>query len=115
MRNGYEIDECTKWWGEDRHIVIYYVKPDRSEIYFVTSQPAEPDFCVESWSTKGDVQTLREAYIGFHPQVHEVLGACPEVHKWALVDRDPLERWSEGKVTLLGDACHSMTPYMAQG
>ena len=37
------IDDCTKWWGEDRHIVIYYVKPDRSEVYFVTSQP-EPEF-----------------------------------------------------------------------
>src|SRR6478752_9535608 len=41
-----QIDDCTKWWGEDRHIVIYYVKPDRSEIYFVTSQP-EPDFRIE--------------------------------------------------------------------
>ena len=37
------IDDCTKWWGEDRHVVIYPVKPDRSEIYFVTSQP-EPGF-----------------------------------------------------------------------
>ena len=43
---GEKIDDCTKWWGEDRHIVIYYVKPDRSEIYLVTSQP-EPDFRIE--------------------------------------------------------------------
>jgi salicylate hydroxylase/6-hydroxynicotinate 3-monooxygenase len=110
----YPIDECTKWWGPDRHIVIYYVKPDRSEIYFVTSQP-EPGFTVESWSAKGDVQELRKAFAGFHPQVQHVLEACPEVHKWALVDRDPLPRWYEGNVTLLGDACHPMTPYMAQG
>jgi 6-hydroxynicotinate 3-monooxygenase len=114
LLNGYEIDECTKWWGPDRHIVIYYVKPDRSEVYFVTSQP-EPDFRLESWSTKGDVKTLRAAFEGFHPQVQHVLQACPEVHKWALVDRDPLPRWSEGNVTLLGDSCHPMTPYMAQG
>ena len=39
LLNGYEIDDCTKWWGPDRHVVIYYVKPDRSEVYFVTSQP----------------------------------------------------------------------------
>jgi salicylate hydroxylase/6-hydroxynicotinate 3-monooxygenase len=114
LLNGYEIDECTKWWGEDRHIVIYYVKPDRSEVYFVTSQP-EPDFRVESWSSKGDVRTLRAAYEGFHPQVQHVLGACPDVHKWALVDRDPLEHWVDRQVTLLGDSCHPMTPYMAQG
>jgi salicylate hydroxylase/6-hydroxynicotinate 3-monooxygenase len=37
------------------------------------------------------------------------------VHKWAIVDRDSLPRWTQGNITLLGDACHPMTPYMAQG
>lgn len=114
LLNGYPIDDCTKWWGPDRHIVIYYVKPDRSEVYFVTSQP-EPGFNIESWSTMGDVVELRAAFKGFHPQVQAVLEACPSVHKWALVDRDPLPAWSAGNVTLLGDSCHPMTPYMAQG
>ena len=114
LLGGYDIGECTKWWGEDRHIVIYYVKPDRSEVYFVTSQP-EPGFTVESWSAKGDMPTLREAFDGFHPQVQHVLAACPDVHKWALADRDPLPQWHDRNVTLLGDACHPMTPYMAQG
>ena len=111
---GYPIGDCTKWWGPDRHIVIYYVKPDRSEVYFVTSQP-ELNFTVESWSVIGDVAELRQAFAHFHPEVRTVLSACPAVHKWALVDRDPLEQWSDGNVTLLGDACHPMTPYMAQG
>jgi salicylate hydroxylase/6-hydroxynicotinate 3-monooxygenase len=114
LLNERQIGDCTKWWGPDRHIVIYYVKPDRSEVYFVTSQP-EPGFTVESWSAMGDVSDLRKAFAGFHPEVRAVLDACPSVHKWALVDRDPLPRWSEGNVTLLGDACHAMTPYMAQG
>ncbi len=114
LLNGYTIDDCTKWWGEDRHIVIYYVKPDRSEVYFVTSQP-EPDFRIESWSAKGDVKELRPAFEGFDRQVENVLAACPDVHKWALVDRDLLDHWADRNVTLLGDACHPMTPYMAQG
>lgn len=114
LLGNYPIDDCTKWWGPDRHIVIYYVKPDRSEVYFVTSQP-EPEFTIESWSTVGDPKAVRAAFEGFHPQVLHVLDACPSVHKWALVDRDPLPRWSDGNVTLLGDACHPMTPYMAQG
>jgi 6-hydroxynicotinate 3-monooxygenase len=114
LLDGDKIDDCTKWWGPDRHIVIYYVKPDRSEVYFVTSQP-EPGFTVESWSAKGDVVELRQAFEGFHPQVARVLAACPEVYKWALVDRDPITGWCEGNITLLGDACHPMTPYMAQG
>src|ERR1700730_11947191 len=114
LLGGERIDDCTKWWGEDRHIVIYYVKPDRSEIYFVTSQP-EPDFRIESWSAKGDVKELRSAFEGFDRQVENVLAACPDVHKWAIVDRDSLARWSDRNVVLLGDACHPMTPYMAQG
>jgi 6-hydroxynicotinate 3-monooxygenase len=114
LLNGAKIDDCTKWWGEDRHIVIYYVKPDRSEIYLVTSQP-EPDFRIESWSAKGDVKELRKAFAGFDRQVEQVLAACPDVHKWAIVDRNSLQRWADGNVTLLGDACHPMTPYMAQG
>jgi 6-hydroxynicotinate 3-monooxygenase len=114
LLGGEKIDDCTKWWGEDRHIVIYYVKPDRSEVYLVTSQP-EPEFRIESWSAKGDVKELRKAFAGFSREVERVLAACPEVHKWAIVDRDSLEHWAQGNVTLLGDACHPMTPYMAQG
>lgn len=111
---GMEIDDCTKWWGPDRHIVIYFTKADRSELYFVTSVP-EPDWQTESWSAKGDLNELRAAFEGFHPQVQAVLQACPEVHKWALLERDPLPAWVGGTVALLGDACHPMTPYMAQG
>jgi salicylate hydroxylase/6-hydroxynicotinate 3-monooxygenase len=69
----------------------------------------------ESWSAKGDLRELRAAYAGFHPEVQAVLKACPEVHKWALLERDPLPRWHSERVVLLGDACHPMTPYMAQG
>ena len=112
--DGFDMGDCTKWWGEDRHIVMYPVKPDRSEVYFVTSQP-EPGFNLESWSAKGDVGVLRAAFEGFHPDVQRVLAACPDVHKRPLVDREPLDHWVAGNVALLGDACHPMTPYMAQG
>jgi len=106
----------TKWWGPDRHMVVYYVTANHDEVYFVTSQPEDAGWVTpESWSAKGDLNTLREAYAGFHPEVQAVLRACPEVHKWALLERDPLPRWVEGNVALLGDACHPMTPYMAQG
>ncbi len=114
LMNGLDVYPCIKWWGPDRHIVSYFVNPRRDELYFVTSTP-EPDFAVESWSAKGDLAALRAAYDRFHPQVRAILAACPDVHKWALVERDPLPYWTEGHVTLLGDACHPMTPYMAQG
>jgi 6-hydroxynicotinate 3-monooxygenase len=114
LLDGYTIDECCKWWGPDRHIVIYYVTARRDEVYFVTSVP-EPEFTVESWSATGDLQKLRSAFAGFHQQVQRVVHACPNVHKWAIVDRPPLPRWSDGAMALLGDAAHPMTQYMAQG
>jgi salicylate hydroxylase/6-hydroxynicotinate 3-monooxygenase len=106
----------TKWWGPDRHMVVYYVTRQLDEIYFVTSQPEAVEWMTpESWSAKGSLRELREAYAGFHPEVQAILRACPDVHKWALLERDPLPRWTEERVALLGDACHPMTPYMAQG
>ena len=106
----------TKWWGKDRHIVIYYVTAKRDEVYFTTSQPEKADWMTrESWSTKGDLAELREAFVTFHSDVQRVLAAAPEVHKWGIYERDPLPNWSKGRVVLLGDACHPMTPYMASG
>lgn len=108
----------TKWWGTDRHMVIYPVTADRSEIYFVTSQPEKAQWLTpESWSAKGSLEELRASFAGFHAEVQAVLNAADSVHKWALFERDPLPRWhlDGGRVVLLGDACHPMTPYMAQG
>ena len=57
----------TKYWGPDRHIVIYYVTAARDEVYFVTSQPEDPKWLTrESWSTKGDMAQLREDFAAFH-------------------------------------------------
>ncbi|MBI1205349.1 MAG: NAD(P)-binding protein [Rhodopseudomonas sp.] len=117
LMGGFDIGPSrTKWWGKDRHIVIYYTARDKSELYFVTSVPEDAGWMTkESWSAKGDVNELREAYAGFHQDVRNVLNACPDCHKWAILEREPLPTWSKGRVALLGDSAHPMTPYMAQG
>src|SRR5262245_44968414 len=102
LLDGHAIDECCKWWGPDRHVVVYYATATRDDVYLVTSVP-EPDFTVESWSATGDLERLRDAFSGFHAQVRRVVGACPRVHKWAIVDRAPLPCWGEGPMVLLGD------------
>jgi len=114
LMQGFSLEICTKWWGPDRHIVMYPVTPACDETYFVTSVP-DPSWDVESWSARGDMAEVLDAFTGFHDDVQRVLRACPQVHKWALFERDPLPRWTDGPVALLGDACHPMTPYMAQG
>ena len=117
LMGGFDIGPSrTKWWGTDRHIVIYYTTKSKSELYFVTSVPEEAGWMTkESWSAKGDMSELQAHFAGFHPEVRAVLDACPDCHKWAVLERDPYPRWSDGRVVLLGDAAHPMTPYMAQG
>jgi 6-hydroxynicotinate 3-monooxygenase len=114
LLNGMAVDERAKWWGPDRHVVHYFTTAGEDEIYFIAVVP-EPNFLVESWSTKGDKDALLAAFAGCHPQLRAILAAAPELRKWALVERDPLPSWGKNGIVLLGDACHPMAPYMAQG
>jgi 6-hydroxynicotinate 3-monooxygenase len=111
---GREVDHRVKWWGVGRHIVSYKVDPRRDEVYFIASTP-EPDFRTESWSAMGDRDMLLDAYAGFHRDARALLGAAPEVRKWALLGREPMETWTAGCAIVIGDAAHPMLPTMAQG
>jgi 6-hydroxynicotinate 3-monooxygenase len=114
LLNGMAVDQRAKWWGPDRHAVHYFTTASEDEIYFIAVVP-EPNFLVESWSTKGEKDALLAAFVGCHPQLRAILAAAPELRKWALVERDPMPSWGKNGVVLLGDACHPMMPYMAQG
>lgn len=103
-----------KWWGPDRHVVAYFVTSARDEIYFATALRQEK-WESESWSALGDLGELRDAFSQFHPDIRTIINNCPKVFKLAIFERQPLPRWAEGRVALLGDAAHPMTPYMAQG
>ena len=114
LLKGAPIDGRCKWWGPNSHIVHYYTTHAHDEVYFIAVTP-EPDFAVESWSARGDRDMLLAAYDGYHPTALAILGASPDIRKWALVERDPMPVWGEDGITLLGDACHPMMPFMAQG
>jgi salicylate hydroxylase len=102
-----------RWMGPGKHFVHYYVQ-GRRLLNFVCLVEQDT-WTSESWTERGDVAEARAAYQGWHPQVRAILDAQQEIFVWALLDRAPLPRWSIGRVTLLGDACHPMLPFMAQG
>jgi salicylate hydroxylase len=109
------LDAFTKWWGPTPDLQIVTFPLNRGKEIFVFATTSQDDWRHESWTMPGDVEELRKAYAGFHQQARALLDACDSVTKSALYVRDPLPRWSVGCVTLLGDACHPMVPFMAQG
>ena len=107
------IDERAKWWGPDRHVVHYFTTASRDEIYFIAVTP-EPI----SRSNPGRCGRQRHAARGLcriSPARARHSRGGAGVRKWALVERDPMPSWGNNNVVLLGDACHPMPPYMAQG
>jgi len=109
------LDQFTKWWGPNpqSQIVTFPISAGR-EIFIFATAPQE-SWREESWTLPGSVEELRAEYAGYHPEARALLAACDSVLKTALYERDPLPSWSRGRVTLLGDACHPMLPFMAQG
>ena len=105
--------DWTNWLGPNCHFVHYLVGAGARYLSITASVPGESR--VESWSAKGDVAEWLAAFAGWHPQVRAIIAAADTTNTWALYDRDPLPRWSVGRITLLGDAAHAMLPYMAQG
>jgi 2-polyprenyl-6-methoxyphenol hydroxylase-like FAD-dependent oxidoreductase len=103
----------AKWWGQDRHLVHYWVSAGR-ELNFVAPVPEE-SWTEESWAAEGAVSDLLDALGGFAEPARRVAGAATSLMRSALYDREPLASWGEGRVFLLGDACHPVLPFMAQG
>jgi salicylate hydroxylase len=101
------------WMGPEAHFVHYYVASKRLVNFVAIIE--QDSWTRESWTDPGDPADAIAAFEGWHPQLHEILGAVDETFIWALFDRPPLPQWSQGRVTLLGDACHPMLPFMAQG
>ncbi len=101
------------WMGPHRHFVHYFVQEERLVNFVAVVE--QDSWQRESWTDEGDIADALAEYEGWHPQVRTILGSVDETFIWALFDRPPLERWSVGRVTLLGDACHAMLPFMAQG
>lgn len=102
----------TVWWGPGKHFVHYFVKNDAlvNCVGVVTRQDAP-----ESWIETGDPEEFQNDFTGWHADLRALIDGTRSCHKWALLDRPPMSRWADHRMTLLGDACHAALPFMAQG
>ena len=100
------------WLTPGVHVVHYPVRQGRDVAVVVIA--AEP-WQGTDWNAPADAAVLRARLAGFHPLLADVLGQVRDWRKWALHRLSPLPTWSQGRITLLGDAAHPMLPYLAQG
>jgi salicylate hydroxylase len=104
---------ATNWIGPGGHIVHYPLRGGRLMNFVGVLERS--DWQVESWSTKGKSEEVLADFRGWHEDVQTLIRNIDTPYKWALMVREPMPRWTQGRVTLLGDACHSMLPMLAQG
>ncbi|MBV8537187.1 MAG: FAD-dependent monooxygenase [Alphaproteobacteria bacterium] len=105
----------VKWWADDRYLITYFLTRARDEFYFMTlvQEPdwGSPDFAPQ----RGDLARMVAHFAGFHPDVQRILAAAPRAVRWPICARKPFPFWSQGRIVMLGDACHPMAPHMGQG
>jgi len=113
LPQGLLLPTVTAWLGPHKHFVNYFVRGG-SLVNFV-GVVEDDSWRSDSWREPGDPTRLRADFADWNPLIGLIIDAAEDVFRWALHDHAPLDTWTRHRVTLLGDACHPMLPYLAQG
>ncbi|MGI6855891.1 FAD-dependent monooxygenase [Mesorhizobium sp. 1B3] len=100
------------WSGTRADFVHYPLR--RGELFNLVAT-FEPDYDLDPTAIGGSREDLLKPYLDFSPGVKQLLELVDVSRRWMVTDREPVERWSDGRIVLLGDSAHPMLQYMAQG
>jgi len=104
---------ATAWMGRGKHAVTYLLR--NGTLANLVAVVERDTWNTESWTEKGSRAEALADFAGWHPTITHMIEHAETLYRWALFDRPPLPRWSENRVAIMGDAAHSMLPFMAQG
>lgn len=113
VRGARPRSEGAQWFGPHGTIVLYPLRGE--ELINVVCHYDDDGYRHESWIAECSREEVLERYAGWNESLLRLFAAADTWYKWALYDRDPIPRWTRGRVTLLGDAAHPMLPYLGQG
>lgn len=108
----YRQNAMILWAGPKCHLVQY---PLRGGKLFNLVAVFHSDKYVEGWDSVADAEELHARFKGTCDAVQTLLSRISTWRMWVLCDREPVQNWSVGRTTLLGDAAHPMLQYLAQG
>ena len=103
----------TNWIGPGGHSVHYPLRAGK--LLNVVGLRERTDWTVEGWNVRGTTEEMLNDFEGWHADLHALFRSIEVPYKWALALRPTMNVWSRGRCTLLGDACHPMVPFLAQG
>ena len=113
LPDGHVRPVASNWIGHGGHFVHYYLRG--GALVNCVGVTEQDSWVAESWSAKGDKAQFKTDFTDWHDDLHVLIDNTDACFRWGLFDREPLPQWSKGRATLLGDACHPMLPFMAQG
>ena len=106
------MNDIVLWGGPQNHLVHYKLR--RGELFNIVAVFHSQRY-VEGWDAYGDPRELEQHFKGTRPEVQALLSKINVWKMWVLCDRVPINNWTRGRVTLLGDAAHPMLQYLAAG
>jgi salicylate hydroxylase len=103
----------TNWVGPGGHVITYPLRG--GSLMNFAAFVERSDWTEESWSTAGTKAECSRDFAGWNPLIHTMIEKVDIPYKWALIGRDPMRNWVDGRFALLGDACHPTLPFLAHG
>lgn len=101
------------WFGPGRTLITYWVRSKK--LYSILASVPADEVLRESWTESGDIDDLRKSFAGIEPRARRMMDQIQTGFITGMYYRDPVSNWTEGRVSLLGDAAHPMVPFLAAG